>query len=353
MHPSPSPSIPTHHPRPITRILAGSAILAVVTLPAAAQNQSLAFTGGVLLNTRVSFRGLGNHTPSSQPGPEAGGAINRSYDNGYIRVDDSGNAGDTTVHYGYRSTSQIGVQGLTLSSVSTYDPVTAEDRGAFLEPSANLEYRGSLGTWGNADWGVLLGVGYQAINQDLSGTFITSASVIEDHFALGNVGRDEMPPAPFEGSASSDVPRISSVPSRNFRSVPNARVLDGRWDFGAELIPVTGGLYLEFQLAGRLNGVASAGMFAAFVNADLSFRETSTVGGLPPVTESNSNDVSDFILGGFTQFGIDWALWENASIVASARWQPAQTFRHSVQGRSVELDFSSAFAVHAGFALRF
>ncbi|MBL9127115.1 MAG: hypothetical protein JNL97_05695 [Verrucomicrobiales bacterium] len=354
MHPSPAFGHRIRRPRPGLRVSVGVGCLALASvLGARAQNQSLAFTGGVLLNTKVGFSGLGQFAPASAPGPATGGAVDRTYDNGYVRVDDTGNAGDTTVHYGYRSTSQIGSRGLGLTSTTAADTISLDDTGAFLEPSANLEYRGSLGSWGEKDWGVLLGIGYQSVNQEITDTFVTGATVIEDHFGLGSVDRTDMPPGPFAGTASGTAPRIGSVPSRTTRTAPGARVLSGDWEFTSEMIPVTGGLYLEFQLAGRLNGVVSAGMLAAFVNAELRYVETSTVGALPSVTRTGADGTNDFILGGFTQFGLDWAIWENASLVAGARWQPSETFSHSVDGRTAELDFTSAFAVHAGFSMRF
>ncbi len=335
------------------RLAVLTALPTITALDAAAQNQSLAFTGGVLLNTSVNFRGLGAYSSGSQPGPATGGSFNRNYDNGYNRVDDSGNADNTTVNYGYLTTSQVGAAGVKLTSTTAYDSVDIEDVGAYFEPSANLEYRGSLGSWGESDWGVLLGVGYQTINDDVSGSFITDASVIEDQFRLVDVPREDLPPAPYSGTASSAGPRIGSEPFRTMRTVQGARLLDGHWKFTSEFIPITGGLYLEFQVAGRLNAIASAGMLAALVNAELRFQETSTVGALPPVQEDGADGTNDYILGGFVQFGFDWALWENASLVAGARWQPAQEFNHSVEGRTVELDFSVAFAVHAGFSMRF
>ena len=338
---------------PSSRAVGALAVSLLSTASAFAQNQSLAFTGGVLLNTSVQFRGLGRHASTSQPGPATGGAIDRTYDNGYNRVDATGNAGDTTVHYGYRSTSQIGIGGLALTSASADGSVSIDDTSDFIDPSANLEYRGSLGNWGEADWGVILGIGYQAVDGEASGSFVTDASVIEDHFSLGTTAREDMPIGPYAGTASGTAPRIGSIPSRNLRTAAGSRLLNGSWEFTSELIPVTGGIYLETQIAGRLNAIVSAGMLAMFVNAELRYQETSTIGVLPSVTSRAADGTNDFILGGFVQLGVDWALWEKASIVAGARWQPTESFSHSVEGRTAELDFTTAFAVHAGFSLRF
>src|SRR5215813_4119479 len=52
------------------------------------------------LNISVDFRKLGG-LALSQPGPATGSAVNRTYDNGYNRVDSSTNAGGVTWFWGY------------------------------------------------------------------------------------------------------------------------------------------------------------------------------------------------------------------------------------------------------------
>jgi hypothetical protein len=170
-----------------------------------------------------------------------------------------------------------------------------EDGGDFVHPSANLEYRGSLGALGTSDWGLLLGLGYQPIGAEVNGDF-------------------------------------------------------GYFDFSADLLPIASGLYLETQLAGRLNGVLSAGFLAVLINGDLRYREDI---GTPPVTSEGSTDSNTAVFGGFVQLGLDWAFWEKASVVAMARWQPTESFRLDVNGREAEVDFLTAFAVQAGITFRF
>lgn len=317
------------------------------------QSQSLAFTGGALLNTQVNFRNLGSWPALANPGPATGGAVDRTYDNGYNRVDAGGNPDGTTVHWGYLDAGQIVGNHLVLSAGSTSATASIDDAANFIEPSGNLEYRGSMGGLGSADWGILLGIGYQTIGAEAEGTFAGDARIIDDSFSLLGASPDLLPAAPYSGGPESAGPRIGSVPSRSFRELPGRRLLTGYWELEANVIPITGGLYLETQLVGRLNGIVSAGVLAMFINADLKFSETSTIGTGPAVTTRAGDGTNDFLLGGFAQLGLDWALWENASLVAGARWQPTERFSHSVSGREAEIDFTTAFAVHAGFSMRF
>ncbi len=318
-----------------------------------AQSQSLAFTGGVLLNVHVHFRDAGAHPATSAPGSAAGAAVSRTYDDGYNRVDDSGNAGDTTSHWGYQNASQRQGESLVMSSASAARSFDIEDAGGSFEASGNLEYRGSMGPVGASDWGILLGIGYGTIGAETGGVYVTDAEVVEDRFSTAGIAQDAFPAAPYSGSADGTGPRLGSIPTRSVSPVPGGRTLTGRWVFDAEMIPLTGGVYFETQIAGRLNAVLSAGVLAIFINADSKFHESSVIAGQPALVTTGAEGTNDILVGGFVQLALDWALWENTSLVAGTRWQPTERFDHGVAGRTVEMDFTSAFAIHAGFSMRF
>lgn len=323
------------------------------SLAAHGQSQSLAFTGGVLLNPQVNFRNLGRFDASTAAGPATGAAVNRTYTDGFNRVDAGGNREGDTGNWGYLNASQISGDQMVMTAPGGATTVSLHDTGDFVNPSANLEYRGSLGSIGSSAWGLLIDVGYQSVGGRASGTFTTDYSVIEDRFALQGLTAADLPPAPYAGTPNTKSPRIGAEPSRTYRVTPGGRLLSGEWRLDADLIPVSGGLYWESQLVGRLNAIVSAGVFVAFVNADLRFTEHSTFAGRPTVTTQAGEGTNDVIYGGFAELGLDWALWENASLVIGARWQPAQDFNHSVAGREASVDFSTAVAIHAGFSLRF
>ncbi|MBX3745963.1 MAG: hypothetical protein KF833_11710 [Verrucomicrobiae bacterium] len=332
---------------------AAAGTLLAVPLAVSAQNQSLSFTGGVLLNTQVHFRHLGSHVSASQPGPDSGSAVNRTYDDGYNRVDAAGNEDGTTAHWGYRNSAQIRPDGMAFHAATDPATVSASNVGDFISPSANLEYRGSLGPVGTADWGVLLGFGYHSVGGTFRTAVSTPVTILQDLYSFADTDPASLPPPPYSGLADSPGPRLGSVPARSTRLDPAGRFLEGTWELETDLFPITGGVYLEAQLAGRLNGVASAGMLALLVSGNHRYSERSTVDPLPPVTAGARHSFSDFLIGGFVQLGLDWALWERASLVASARWQPAQKFHHRANGREAEIDFTTSFAVHAGFSMRF
>ncbi|MBL9134501.1 MAG: hypothetical protein JNK85_01470 [Verrucomicrobiales bacterium] len=337
----------------LTTSLIAAGLLGCWPRCAFAQSQSLAFTGGVLLNTHVTFLGLGAHPAPTSPGAATGGSLNRTYDDGFNRVDGTGNAGDTTALWGYQNSTQVQGGALAMSSASSPGTFEIDDAAGFLEASGHLEYRGSMGPIGASDWGILLGIGYQTVGAEAEGTYLTDAWVLEDRFSTSSIPPEAFPSAPYAGSADGAGPRLGSLPARSERLVPGGRTLTARWAFDAEMIPVTGGAYFETQVAGRLNAVVSAGLLAIFINADYKVYESSVIQGQPARVTTGAEGTNDILIGGFAQVGFDWALWETASLVASARWQPTERFDHGVAGRRMEMDFSTAFAVHAGFSMRF
>src|SRR6266699_2001460 len=79
------------------------------------------------LNISVDFRKLGG-LALSNPGPRTGSAVNRNYDDGYVLVDSSTNAGGYTWYWGYTSSNSVQGGNLVLQSDATLANATSKDR---------------------------------------------------------------------------------------------------------------------------------------------------------------------------------------------------------------------------------
>jgi hypothetical protein len=78
----------------------------VLKLAASARRRALILCGCAAL--LVSRMGLAQ----CDPGPASGGGVNRCYDDGYVYVDVTGNAGGATWNWGYQSASQVPGNGM-------------------------------------------------------------------------------------------------------------------------------------------------------------------------------------------------------------------------------------------------
>jgi hypothetical protein len=341
-------------PRRFIRALTPAAVAITLAQDAPAQlQQRLAFTGGAWFNVQVNFRNLGAFPSAGDPGPALGGAINRDYEDGFNRVDATGNDGNTTANWRYQDAAQVREGTLVMSSRSSGGGASIEDTGDDILPSGNLQYRGSLGSAGECEWGVLLGVGYAHLEADSSESLRADATLLEDTFSLAGTLPGDLPPAPYVGSPDAQGARIGSVPTRTTSTIPGGLTISGQREFEADIVPFTAGLYLECPLTGELSAVIGAGAIAAWIDGSFSYSEVNIIGSSAPFTSQGSRSESDFIFGGFVELGLDWRIWEKASLVLSGRWQPMESFELEANERRAEVEFDSSFAAYAGLALHF
>src|SRR5262245_59219524 len=157
-------------------------------------------------NVTASFKNKGP-SPASDPGPAMGG-VDHNYDDGFNRVDISGNAGGMTWNWGYASASQI--VGDTIAFSSSRSGTINSDVAA--DPSSGLEltYNRQLGTCDNWRWGLEAAFNYSALNvRDNSG--LANGPLAVDTYHLGGI----VPPlAPYAGTFAGPGPLIGDTPTR-------------------------------------------------------------------------------------------------------------------------------------------
>lgn len=204
------------------------------------------------LNTRVTF---GAHASAD---PAAGPKTDRFYDDGFNRVDASGNLGDgsfgplasRTGYFGFNNDSQVDLRAGTLAlrrvrlaggDYLSATPVTAQ-------PAWHAALRVSLhrGAPVGRDWGVELGVDTVKLHAASSEALPAALRVLTDTYALGGVVPQR---APYSGRFTS-IPgdqRIGDIPARSVST--GAGTLAGSRDFVARSTALQLGPWLEFGQA--------------------------------------------------------------------------------------------------------
>src|SRR5256885_11956478 len=152
-------------------ILAGGAAL-ITSSAAAADDWTRNFRIGMTLglNVHADFKMGGTFALAGKdPGPtgDSGAQSNHEYDDGYVRVDSTGNAQNQTWNWGYQNVSQYdaGAQTMafhTASSFSTASSSVQRDDSPYI--GFDMAYGGQLTRWGRARVGWELGVGILPIS---------------------------------------------------------------------------------------------------------------------------------------------------------------------------------------------
>jgi hypothetical protein len=204
------------------------------------------------LKTRVTFGANAGADPSAAPKSD------RFYDDGFNRVDASGNLGDgstgplasRTGYFGFSNDSQVDLKAGTLALHRTqlaggdYQSATPETK----QPAWHAALRVSLhrGAPAGRDWGVEIGVDTVKLHAASAGSRSAALRLLTDTYALGGVVPQR---APYTGRFTS-IPgdqRIGDTPARSVSTV--AGTLAGTRDFAARSTALQLGPWLEFGQA--------------------------------------------------------------------------------------------------------
>jgi len=165
------------------------------------------------LNINARFNHLGNVSPSS-PGPATGGGVDRTYDDGYVHVDSSGNAGGETWNWGYQSAPQVQGDTLTMHSGSATinGTLNQNDNPAI---GFDLAFGRNLGAVPGGKWGLQAAFDFSDISIHNNDTLTGTGTQISDAFSLGGA----IPPmAPYAGSFAGPGALLGDTPNRTTAS---------------------------------------------------------------------------------------------------------------------------------------
>jgi hypothetical protein len=336
------------------KFIAAAAIVAATSLAVMAQDESDAgwnhFGADARLgfNIKANFMNEGGFTATAPPPPSAGGAVNRNYNDGFVNVDSSGNAGGQTWNWGYQHASQVPGNDTLLMHA---DSVAGANSTRRDDPQLgfDLSYVRDFGheDWGT--WGVKLIFGYSRINLQDNQPQTANVTQITDTYALGGI---QAPLAPYSGSVAGPGPVIGSTPtSRTTTATPGGAMITGSRGIDATVYDLRLGPNVEFKLMKRLSLQLSGGLALGVVDSTFSFAETTTAAGM--VSASGSTQDTGFLVGAYAEAGLAYRFWRSASVFGGVEFQYLGDFQQSVAGRVAQLDLSQAILCKAGLQWRF
>lgn len=305
-----------------------------------------------LLGLKAEFSGLGSFGTSFAPQPTGGGQ-NYNYDDGYVHVDSSGNAGGQTWNWGYQNNAQYDPSGggsisytltRSLGNAGTEETDDAKtgveaygyfDMGEVRIPGLSLP---------NATWGFRTGLHYAHVDISNGANLRSGTSVLTDRFSLGGV----IPPlAPYQGSFNGPGPLISDSPDRSvaqgaFALVSGARELD------VHLTTLSVGSYLEIPLATKVSLTLEGGLNAAVASGSYDFVSNTTVTGVGTRRSSGSDSSTSILPGLYLGLSGIYQLNESWAIQAAGRYQYLDDYDLGANGSAANLSFDSAFILSLG-----
>lgn len=298
---------------------------------------------------KAEFSGLGQFASPFAPQP-IGGGVDYEYDNGYVRVDSSGNAGGQTWNWGYSDATQYDPSGggsIAMTQTNSLANGRAEgddDAGLGLEIEARYHAGAFIFGKSEARWGFRAGLHYADVGISNGDAFTSGMRVMTDRFALNGV----VPPLPgYAGSFGGPGPMISDSPTRVFSEGGNALVT-GLQDLDVDLFTLNFGPWLEIPVASWLDVTLEAGVSAALASGEYSFVSNTTAPGLGSQTSTGSDSGTDLLLGAHFGLGVIHEVGPQWDVFLKCRYQFMPDFDLSANGSNASLDFGSAFLLSAG-----
>lgn len=309
------------------------------------------------VGVKTSFTGLGTFQSAFAPAA-LGGGTNYNYDDGFVRLDATGNAGGLTWNWGYNNASQFNPAGTgsissSISNSAANGAIEDSSGGAGFEFMAYYEM-GEV-PWSAEGkkrpvWGMRSAFQYARLGgnsrQDANGDVIRTT----DSFDLGGI----IPPAgPYAGTFAGPGPVIADAPTRTTQVIAGGANVAGYRQFDTDLFSLNFGPYMEFQVQEKLSFGVEAGLALAIASGTYRHESTTTIAGVGTQTTSGNGSRTAFLPGGYLGVNATVEVNEKWSIYGAARYQYMKDFEVSAGGSQAQLSFGSAFVLSAGAIFRF
>lgn len=282
------------------------------------------------------------------------------YDDGYVRTDDTGNAGGYTGYWGYNNSSQFNSTKQTLSfdsATSFTGAGSSEDRGVF--PGGEISYGGdNFWNWKRLHVGWDAGLGIVPIS--LKGNSSISDANVNQTVYTYNTGGIFMPSAPYQGGPSgSGEPIISTAFTTS--STNGVGQISGSHSLDVLFFALRLGPTLRVDLTRHFALDVGAGPALGIVTGYYRYNETITYTAADTGQSISANNSGRFettaiTYGGYINAMLSYRIQDvtgPADVFLGAQYMPMTEAKFSQGGREADLNLKGQIYLTAGLSWPF
>ena len=302
------------------------------------------------MNFKGDFR---NHPAAAvNPGPPTGGA-NHDYNDGYVRLDSSGNTGGLTWNWGYQHASQVAGDTMQFHATQAGAPSSSGARDVTDDPQfgTELTYQRVLGRLPFMEhglWGFEAAVGYTCLDLRNNGGATRQDTTVTDTYQLNGV----LPPsAGYNGTFSGPGTLMGDTPTRTTAS--SVTTLSSHEKLSGDLYSIRLGPFAEWNFTPKLSLAASVGLTLAPGDVDYDFSETSTTAAGVTTVVSGHSSKSDLLYGPYASVMLRYDFCESWGAFVGAQFQSLTDLEQSIGDRSARLDQTVTVYGTIGLTWRF
>ena len=273
------------------------------------------------------------------------------YDDGYVLVDQTGNAGGYTSFWGYDNASQYNPAGVTthgpgtlaMHNSSSYTTAGSASENGEPFPGFDMVYGDNLWYWKHARVGWELGFSLLPVN--IKDSRPQSASVNQNTYIFGT-GGIIVPQAPFRGGPGGG-PIIYATPdSVTTETLSNGSVTGDR-TLDVIVYSIRFGPSFYWDIDEYFGFSFGAGPALGIVSGNYSYNENILAGG---VSSHNTGSFSgtDFVFGGYVNGTLMYHVLNDADFYLSAQYMPMGSASFSDTGRESTLNLGGQVYLSLG-----
>lgn len=291
---------------------------------------------GASFNAKASFKSDPVFLPfTNDPGAAVSG-IDHFYDDGYNRVDSSGNLGNETYYWGYQNTSQNDGNSITMNStrgaINGADSSVSQD-GA--QPTIEFYWRKELVENDGWNIGIRTALRWQRIEAEASSVSSTITQTTSDSYSYTRIP----PGAPFNGSYTGPNFLLGDTPVRNVTTGTDATVTSSR-SLEANLVGLDIGPTITWEFAEKMRAVFSGGGTLAWINSEFSYADGSLVSG--------SSTENTLLFGLYAGADLQYQTAERWGLFVGANYSMLSNFDQQVDGQNAELQLNDLLNFRIG-----
>ncbi|MBX3731980.1 MAG: hypothetical protein KF791_05250 [Verrucomicrobiae bacterium] len=300
-----------------------------------------------MFNVKADFSVSGT-VPVSRPppGPVGVPGADHFYDDGFVRVDQTGNAGGTTSFWGYQSGSQVDAANdrIVMKSVRSFQASEDTTVNSGFSPGLDTAYGSQIRDWGRTRLG--WEVGYAFTPFDFKDETPLAATVTRDvqAFSYGGIA---LPPAPFAGGPSGVGPAIGDVSTALADEVLGATITGTRQlDVNLHALRAGVTLFWRFQPRWALSG--SLGPAMGLVPGTYRYEDTFAMADGTTATESGSSSKTEVVFGGYASATLLCRVTHSADVYLGTQFMGLQSASFGSAQRQAELNLGATFTLSLG-----
>jgi len=295
------------------------------------------------MNFKADFNNSAPLFSPVNPGTTLPGA-NHTYNDGYVLVDSSGNAGGRTWNWGYHNPSQVAGDSMQFHAIQSSGSSSTTGDPQYGGELVYQRVISPLPLLPSGRWGLEAGFGLTEIN--LQDNRSGSVGVITDTYALNGV----LPPsAGYNGTFNGPGALLGDTPTRTLGSA----ALTSNQKLSGQLFSLRLGPFAEWNLTSELSLAASVGLTLAPAIIDYDFSETGSLLGGGTYSDSGHASKTELLYGPYVGAMLRYDFSKSWGVYVGAQFQSLNNMDISSGTHTARLDQSATVYGTVGLSWSF